>query len=245
MKKCIVVSSLLLTAVSLNVTARAADAGVFSSEWTQLEAGVYKKVDIDGGVTISAIGPAGAKYDRAAHSLEISRLKAKVLSNKASSDELTQLATLQRELGAIPENASSMIEPFSSNNGNICDGVSYSLDSHFSVGKGGGTTVSRANWGFTLWGPLPPWPTVSLYSRAQVTSATFPTVTSINTSSSYAFAIADFQKGISDGTWVDASSCSGATYSTITVNQGIAGCNKSSPGFASLTKTYATCVGAL
>jgi hypothetical protein len=244
-QKHIVVSSIFLTALIVTVTAHAADPEAFSSEWTQLQTGVYKKVDIDGTTTIAAFGSAGASYDRAAHSREISRLKSKVLSNRAGSDELTQLATLQRELEAIPEKASDMIVPLSSNNGSMCEGVSYSLDSHFGVGKGGGTTVARANWGFTLWGPQPPSPTVTVYSRAQVTAATFPTVTTTKTSSTYAFATADFQKGIPDDLWVDSTSCTGATYSKITVNQGIPGCNYQTPGFASLTKTYSTCVGGL
>ena len=221
------------------------DPTAFQNGWTKLADGVFERREIDGSSTRVGIGQGGAWYDRSILAGKISSLSNKVANGLASDAEKANLDDLETELNSIPVNPSSSVSPLSSSTGWVCGSNYYALDSHFAVGKGGATPVSRSHWGFTLWGPQPPYPdVVALYARAQLTPNGGSTITVIKTGSDISLApvaIVDWKKGIWDNEMVTSSDCSASTYTTITVSS--AECKV--PAFVSLTKTYPTCTGSL
>jgi hypothetical protein len=153
------------------------------------------------------------------------------------------LRQLQEAYDQIPLVASAPIHPFSSSAGHICSGFSYALDSHFTVGKGGATSISRNNFGTSAFGPPVALARIYQYSSASLTPAggTTTTVAKSSTTGSVQTALVDWLKpSIGDNSFVTSTSCSGSTYSSVQLSAGDGQCTGAA-AFASLSKTYSTC----
>jgi hypothetical protein len=240
----------VLAVVAISVgslsSASASDPAVFKTGWKKLAEGVFERHELDGSITRVGLGQGGASYDRSLLAGEIARLSSLAANAVATDSDKSALAIFRADQESIPTKVANAVVPKSSSTGTVCDSIWYSLDSHFAVGKGGATPVSRAQWGFTLWGPQPPFPTsVSLYARSSLTPSGGSAITVTKTGSLYSdapVAIVDWKKAIWDGDYVSSSSCSASTYTTFTVND--TSCSGGT-AFVSLSKSYPTCTGSL
>ncbi|HEY0179907.1 MAG TPA: hypothetical protein VGC30_09790 [Dokdonella sp.] len=229
--------------ISLAVTTRghADELDVDGPAWKQIASGVYEKIDEDGTVTRRSFGPDGAAYDRAVLSARLSELSRK--SQSALSDgEHDEIRGLELALDGIAVSDSSIVPvPFDTQGGTMCSRFYYGLDSHFVVGRGGATTVSRSGANDDGFGPPPPVATYSVYTSSVVTphSGSPITVTQTNATGAPVSALADFRAAKVSTTALTSGACSGSSYSYVQISSTICSPN---PGFESLTKTYSTCV---
>lgn len=250
-KKCIAAACVTLLSFGAASVAMAANSIDLEAEgWVKLTEGVYQREDADGNVTRLGFGAGGAQYDRKVLEKEIRALEDKIAFGDASPDAEAELAEHKRALAGIPvvsrtAKASSGPQIMSSQSGVLCGLRGYSFDSHFVVGKTGATAVARTGLGSDDLGPSPPITGITQYARGIVTpTGGTPIVTTNMLSDSSTVgvsAIANWLKDDAPNSAVVAANCSGSTRSYISLN--ISGvCTVSTGGYASMDKTYSTCV---
>lgn len=251
MKKCFAVAWVSLMSLgTASIAAAASSIDLDSDGWVKLAEGVYQREDVDGSVTRLGFDAGGAQYDRTLLENEIRALEDKIAFDGKNAGTAAELAELKRALAGIPvvdpvAKSSPGAQIMSSQSGVLCGFITYSFDSHLSVGKVGATATARTAYGPDAIGPSPIASGITQYAQAKVSPAgeTAITVTkSLSTDANWmAPATADWVKANSANYPVGTSSCTAYTQSYISMSASN-GCTPSSGGYASMTKNYTSCV---
>lgn len=218
--------------------------------WIRLSEGVYQREDPDGTITRMGFGAGGALYDRYTLEKEIEALSNEAAWKEAGSVD-SEIAELKAALAGIPAvglaeaKHASPIGIASSQTGALCGHWAYAFDSHLSVGKIGATVTARTGVGSDDVGPPLSVSSATQYARAIVTPSGGTAITTSTTlpdlSTWMSAATSDWVKNDGANSLVTSSSCTASTFSYVSVTAGTS-CNPSSGGYASMTKSYATCV---